>query len=364
MKKIPWARPRFSADAKKYVVDALGSTWVSSGPYVDRLERGFLRRVGAKRGLAVSNGTTALQLALLAAGVGPGDEVLVPGYTFVAPANMVIACGAKPVFCDVDPETWGLDARDAARRVTKKTKAVIAVHVYGNVCDMAAIVALARREKLVLIEDAAESAFSRFKGRCAGTFGDVGCFSFQATKTITTGEGGFVTASSQATLERMRMIRDHGMRPGKRYWHDVVGFNFRLTNLQAAVGVAQLDSLDRAIADRKKLFALYRARLDGQAGIRLQAFRPEVEPVVWALGVLMDPAAFGMSRDALIARLAESGVETRPGFYPFDVLPLYHGPRLPVSRGLGLNVLSLPFFPGLPAPDVGFICERLLRLRR
>jgi perosamine synthetase len=363
VKKIPWACPRFGGKAKQYVVDALDSTWISGGPYVQELEKRFLKRVGAEHGLAVSNGTTALQLALIAAGVGPGDEVIVPGYTFVAPANMVLAQGAKPVFADVNPTTWCLDAAAAAKKITRRTKAIVAVHVYGNVCDLAALRALANKKRILLIEDAAESAFSKYKGRDAGTWGDLGCYSFQATKTITTGEGGFVTARTPALFERMRIVRDHGMRPGKRYWHEVVGFNFRLTNLQAALGVSQLETLDETIAARKKLDALYRERLGGQKGVTLQRFSPRVTPVVWAFALRVDPKSFG-SRDSVIERMAKSGIETRPGFYPFDQLPPYKAPRLKVSREVGLSVVSLPFFPGLTAKQVHRVCDVFLSLRR
>ena len=357
--KIPWAKPSFSAEDKKHLLRALESTWISGGPYVRELEERFCAWHGVSHGLAVSNGTTALQLALLALDIGPGDEVIVPGFTFVAPVNMVIAQGATPVYVDIDPETWCIDPASIERKITRKTKAIIAVHLYGNVCDMDAIGKLARRKGLRLIEDAAESAFSKYKGRPAGTFGDLGCFSFQATKTITTGEGGFVLTSDSKLAERMRVVRDHGMRAGKRYWHDVVGFNFRMTNLQAAIGCAQLKRLGRIISERRRLYRLYRERLRRIPAVAMQRFAPEVEPVVWAITVKLDPDRFRGKRDAIMARLSDAGIETRPGFYPFSVMPLYRAPKLPVSMSVGLNAISLPSFPALEERQIDFICDRL-----
>lgn len=361
---IPWAEPLFGAKERRYLADALESTWVSGGPYIERFERGFLASHGARYGLTASNGTTALQMALLALGVGPGDEVIVPGFTFVAPGNMVLAVGATPVFADIDERTWCVDPASVERAVTRRTKAVIAVHVYGNVCDMAALRALTRRRGLALVEDAAESAFSRYRGRFVGTLGDVGCFSFQATKTITMGEGGFVTTARKDLWRTMRVIRDHGMRRDKRYWHDVVGYNFRLTNLQAAVGCGQLEAVDRSIRERRRVREAYRRGLAGLAGVTMQEFLPEVDPVVWAVAVRLDPRRFRGGRDGVLRRMAEAGIECRPGFYPFSVMPMYKSRRLPVCEAVGLNVLSFPSSPTVTDAQVARICAEFARQRR
>lgn len=361
---IPWAKPNLGAKENRYLQNALSSTWISGGPYVERLEREFLRHHRARYGMAVSNGTTALQVALLALDVGPGDEVIVPGFTFVAPGNMVLAVGARPIFVDIDPETWCVDPAAVERAVTPRTKAIIAVHVYGNVCDMGAIGAVARRHGLFLVEDAAEAAFSRFKGRLAGTMSDIGCFSFQATKTITTGEGGFVLARRKEHGEKMRLIANHGMRRGKRYWHDVVGHNFRLTNMQAAVGCAQLARLDGFIKNRARMARLYGKHLAGIGGVTAQVMRPEVDSVVWAIAVRLDPARFEGGRDQVITSLAAQGIETRPGFYPFCDMPLYKSKNLPVSRSVGSEIISLPSFPELTEREISFVCARLKALAR
>ncbi len=361
---IPWAKPQFYGKEKTYLGDALESTWVSGGYYVERFEKEFIRRNGSKYGITTSNGTTALQLAILALDIGPGDEVVVPGFTFVAPANMVIKAGATPVYADIDPLTWCIDPNSFSKCITDRTKAVIAVHVYGNVCDMDVIGDIAEGKSLYIIEDTAEAAFSKYKGRNAGTFGHVGCFSFQATKSITMGEGGFVLTNERDVFERMHIIRNHGMRDGKRYWHDIVGYNFRLTNLQAAVGCGQLENADDIILERKRVYQLYCEHLGGEEGIGFQYFKPEVDPVVWAIAVKIDPHCFKGDRDFLIESMLEFGIETRPGFYPFSVMPIYNAPSLPVSEDVGAHVLSLPFFPSLTEQEVIFICDHLKKLKK
>jgi perosamine synthetase len=364
--RIPWAKPMFTDRERNHVVAALESTWISGGPYVERFERDFLAYHGSPHGLTASNGTTALQLALIALGVGPGDEVIVPGFTFVAPGNMVIACGATPIFVDVERAGWCIDPAAVERAITPRTRAVIAVHVYGNVADLARLRALCDRRGLALVEDVAEAAFSRRDGRLAGTVGDLGCFSFQATKTITMGEGGFVLTPRADLYERMRTVRDHGMRRGKRYWHDEIGFNFRLTNLQAALGCAQFEVLDRILAERARVFARYLLRLDGVAGVALQAFGAGVEPCVWAVALYLDEERFG-PRDGVIEALARDGIETRPGFYPFGAMPLYqrHGAcALTVADDVGAHVISVPTFPTLTDEEIDDVCRHLIALAR
>lgn len=347
-------------------MEALDSTWISGGYFVDTLEKEFLGYHKTDYGLSVSNGTTALHLALLASGIKTGDEVIVPGFTFVAPVNMIIACGATPVFTEIDKETWLIDPASIEKAITDKTKGIIVVNLYGNVCDMDPICAIAAKHNLLVIEDNAESPFSTYKGRYSGTIGDIGCFSFQATKTITTGEGGFVITKHKEIHNEMRIIRDHGMQKDKRYWHTHIGYNFRLTNLQAAIGVAQLEQIDTIIADRERIYSKYTERLAGQIGIQLQYYAENVDPVVWALVLKIDRNVFNRDRDALIQAMKEKGVETRPGFYPCTVLPLYAeytASPLPVCEDVGANLISLPFFVSLPDADIDYVCDTLLTLR-
>ena len=361
---IPWAKPRFWGEEKKFVAEALRSTWISGGPYVEKLEKDLARFHGVPFCITTSNGTTALQLALLAIGVERGDEVIVPGFAFMASANMVIGAGAKPVYADMDPSTWCMDPACVERKISSRTRAIVAVHNYGNVCDMKALRRLAGRHKIFLIEDAAEALFSKYRGKFAGTFGDISCFSFQATKTMTTGEGGCVLTRDRKLYERMRLIRDHGLSKRGRYWHDALGYNFRLTNIQAALGCAQFKNRAKIISARHKVHALYRKHLKGEKGIRFQVFGPEVRPVVWCVAVEIDPRVLGASRDEVMKRLGAFGIETRPGFYPPSVMPLYRAPALPVADRISARIISLPSFPSLNERQIKYVCDQLKKLKK
>ena len=361
---IPWAKPYFRGKERKYLTSALESTWISSGYYVEKFEEEFTQFLGLQYGLTTSNGTTALQLALLGLDIGVGDEVIIPGFTFVAPINMVIGVGATPVYADIDPLTWCISPSSVKECITSKTKAIIPVHIYGNVCDMDKLVNLKEKYHLYIIEDVAEACLSRYQGKYAGTFGDLGCFSFHATKTITMGEGGFVITDSKKLYEKMRVIRDHGMRKDKRYWHDSLGYNFRITNLQAAVGYGQLENIDKIISERQRVYGIYNSHLVNEPGITVQNFLPEVDPVFWTIAVKIDPNLFKGNRDFLIKSLLKVGIETRPGFYPFSIMPIYNAPSLPVSEDTGSNIICLPFFPSLTEEEIVFICNHLKRLKR
>jgi perosamine synthetase len=364
---IPWAAPAFWGNERRYVDEALASTWISGGPFVERLEREFSALCGGRAAVSASNGTTALQLAYLAAGVGRDDEVVVPGFAFMAAANVALHLGARPVFAEVDPETWCIGAAEIERCLSARTKAVVAVHTYGNVCDVDAIADVARRRGIAVVEDAAEAFASRLKGRLAGTIAPIGSFSFQATKIITTGEGGMVVAEDEALARLMRLQRSHGMdRSRTFYWHEVAGYNFRLTNLQAALGCAQLEHLAEIIRERKRVHDGYRRRLADLAGIVPQRFAPEVEPVLWAFALKLEPRAYPQGRDALMKELAERQIETRPGFYPASQMRhLYPdcGP-LPVCEELGRRVISLPTHPALTEAQIDQVCRALSELRR
>ncbi len=362
--KIPWAKPCLGERERDYVVRALDSTWISGGAFVDKFEADFARAIGTKYAVTTSNGTTALHLALLALGVGPGDEVIVPAFTFVATANVVIQTGATPVYADIDPETWCVDIRDVERNITGKTRAIMPVHIYGNVCDMAALVQIARDKGLYLVEDVAEAVFSKYRGRFAGSFGDLGCFSFQATKTITMGEGGAVLTNDSVLSERMVVLRSHGMCEDRRYWHDVLGYNYRLTNLQAALGCAQLDNADTIIGEKRRVYQRYVKNLSGLAGIDFQRILPEVEPVIWAVAIRINRDYFKGDRDFLMAQMLERDIETRPGFYPFSVMPLYKTKPLPVAESVARDTISLPSYVSLQDEEIDYVCDELKRLMK
>jgi perosamine synthetase len=362
---IPWASPVFWGNEQRFVAQALGSTWISGGPFVDRFEEEIARACGRRRALSASSGTTALHMVYLALGIGPQDEVVVPGFAFLAAANVALHVGARPVFAEVDPGTWCLTAAAVERCLTPRTKLVIAIHTYGNVCFTEEIRALAEPRGIAVVEDAAESFGSRCRGRLAGTIAPIGCFSFQATKTITTGEGGMVVTDNEELYRRMRLHRSHGMED-RRYWHEVAGHNFRLTNMQAALGCAQLEHLPAIVRERTRVHDRYRERLSQSPGLTLQEFPPEVEPVLWAVAAKLHPQAYPQGRDAVMAALGARQIETRPGFYAASLMShLYRDcPPLPICEELSRQIISLPTFPTLTDDQIDSICTALDEARK
>jgi perosamine synthetase len=361
---IPWAKPVFWGREQDYVADAMTSTWISGGRYIDRLEREIAAFCNVPHALAVANGTAAIHLTYLAAGLRPGAEIVVPGFGYLAAANVALNVGAKPVFAEVDPATWCVTAETIARVLTPRTRAVVPIHTYGNACDMDSIVALCGPRGVLVIEDAAESFGTRYQGRQSGTIGDLGCLSFQATKTITTGEGGMVITSRDEFLEPLRLYRSHGVL-SRRYFHEVAGLNFRLTNMQAAMGCGQLEHIDAIIEARRRMYECYRRCLENIGGMVMQKFSPSVEPVVWAIAVKLDPAAFPQGRDAVIDQLAAAGIESRPGFYPANAMPDLYGSGLdlPVCTAIARQVISLPSYPSLAGEEIEQVCASLKALR-
>lgn len=346
------------------VTDALRSTWISGGPYVDEFERQIARLNRTPYAIAVSNGTTALHLALLGLGIGPGDEVVVPAFTFAAAANMALAVGARIVTADVDPETWCLDPGSVEQVVTDRTRAIIAVHLYGNMVEMDTLVEVANHAHAALIEDAAEAAFSQYKGRAAGTIGRIGTLSFHAAKTITTGEGGMVMTADEDLFRRMMLLRNQGMRKGKPYWHDVAGHNFRLTNVQAAIGCAQLKELESIRSERRRVHCSYRRSLRNISGFREQVFPNTVDALLWAVAGQLtgdDVPLHSMEaqRDEVIVKMRDEGIEVRPGFYTLGSLPPYSCKEYPNARRVAASVISLPTYPALTDEKIQRICEVL-----
>lgn len=360
----PWAKPDFWGNEQQYVAEALTSSWISGGSFVDRFERDIANFCGVPHALSSSNGTTSLHMAYLALGIGPGAEVVVPGFAFLAAANVAIHVGATPVFADVDEQSWCVTAASIEPCISARTKAIVPVHTYGNVCEMDEIAALGRSHGIPVIEDAAQAFGSRLRGRLAGSLSTVGSFSFQATKTITTGEGGMVITREKELYECLWLYRNHGMKQ-RRYWHEVAGHNFRLTNIQAALGCAQFEFLDTIVQERKRLHDCYRNHLGNLSGLSLQYFAADVDPVLWAIAVKLDPKAFPQGRDAVIAQLQDQGIESRPAFYsPSMMTHLYSCPSLTVTDDLSRQIVSLPTYPSLSNAEVERICNTLLSLRR
>lgn len=361
-RRIPVAEPSLSGNEFKYVTECLETRWISSqGAFVRRFEAEIASRLGIAPDhvLAVSNGTVALHLALVALGIGPGDEVLVPDLTFAATINTVIQTGATPVIVDVDRASWNMDPVAAADAITPRTRAIMPVHLYGQPAEMDALLALAANHKLLVVEDAAEAMGSAYKGRPCGAIGDAGTFSFFSNKLITTGEGGAVVFRDTRAAQRARMLRDHGMDPKKRYWHLELGFNYRLTNLQAALGCAQIEQLDRFLERKIEIAQQYEKALSDVAGITLPARITGLLNSYWAYSIVIDFSQLGIVRDEFANRLDHAGIETRPLFYPLHEMPPYRryvGNRAhPVTTALSASGLSLPSAVTLTAAESGYI---------
>jgi perosamine synthetase len=364
LKSIPWAQPALFGAEGKYLKQALDSSWLSGGPFIDELEASARLFSGSPYCLAVCNGTAAIHLAYLALGLKAGDEVIVPGFCYLAAANIALLMGLCPVFVDVDSETYCVTAENIRRAITKKTKLIVVVHTYGNVCPLDEIMVLAKSCEIPVLEDAAESFGSKYKRRQSGTIADIGTYSFHATKTVTTGEGGMVLTNRKDLADKAMLYRTHGVL-GKRYWHEVPGHNFRLTNLQAALGCAQFKKIDHIFHERQRVHASYRRLFEGEKGITLQKFGPDVEAVLWALAAELDQEYFPQGRDRVMEQLAEQGIETRNGFYSANQLKIYkNAGDIPISDRLARNVISLPTFPSLKDGQIEFIVEKITALKR
>lgn len=364
--RVPVSAPSLGGNELKYVSDAINTNWVSSqGQYIGQFERNFADYVGSGWALAVSNGTCALHLALLASGVGPGDEVIVPDLTFGASANAVLHTGGRPIFVDVDSDTWAMNPDAVEKAVTSRTKAIMPVHLYGHPADMDPILAVARKHGLKVVEDCAESLGATYKQRNTGIIGDLGCFSFFANKVITTGEGGMITGNDPDIKARIELLRDHGMTKARRYWHLEPGFNYRLTNVQAAIGVAQLEQIETFLARRRACVEHYQKGLSNIEGITLPAEASWAKSIFWLYCIRVTPNGKEMNRDILAARLQAQGVDTRPVFPPLHGQPAFQisaglDSQFPVATELAATGLCLPMSNDLTTDDVDEIC-RLVR---
>ena len=357
--RFPVACPLFNGNEQEYVSRALRNGAISSvGEEVARFEQEFAAAVGAPYAVAVSNGTAALHLALLALGVGAGDEVIIPDLTYVATASAVRYTGASVVLADVDPRTWTLDPADVEARISSRTRAVIAVHLYGRSADLAALRKIAREHSIRVIEDVAQALGARSQDRRLGSIGDVGCFSFYGNKVITTGEGGMITARSRTTAERLRALRNHCTSASRRYFHRELGFNYRMTALQAAVGLAQLEQLESFLAKRAQIAAWYRASLRSLGGWAEPAAVPASAPVNWLFTMKIRGLLRGR-RDAVLEELRRDGIDARPVFVPMSHLPAHRARRLAHAAAISASGLSLPTYVSMQKSDVRTIADAL-----
>jgi perosamine synthetase len=345
---IPVSEPLLDDNALAYVEDAVRTGWISSeGRYIAEFERRWAEYCGVKHGIAVCNGTAALAVAIEALALPRGSEVILPSFTIVSCVQAVIDAGHRPVLVDCEPDTWCMAVDQVAAKITPRTRAVMPVHIYGHMVDMDPLMDLARRHGLAVVEDAAEVHGARYRDRRAGGIGTLGCFSFYANKIITTGEGGMVVTDDDALAERARSLRNLCFRRDRRFFHTALGHNYRMTNLQAAIGLAQVERIEEHLARKRRIGALYTERLRGISGLRLPVERPDTTNVYWVYGAVLDES-IPYDAVAFAARLRARGVDTRPFFLGLHEQPALHdlglfvGERYPVTEQIARRGLYLP----------------------
>ncbi len=357
MYKYPVYQPSLTGNEKKYVNECMESTWISSkGKFINDFEQAFADYINIQYATAVSNGTVAIHLALTALGIGIGDEVIVPTFTYIASANPIVQLGAVPVFVDSLKDTWQMNPLDIRAKITSKTKAIMVVHLYGHPCDMDEIMLIAKEYNLFIIEDCAEAIGSKYKNKYVGSFGDVSTFSFFGNKTITCGEGGMVVTNDTTLYNRLVHYKGQGLAKYREYWHDVVGFNYRMTNIQAAIGLAQLEQIKTFLVKKRQIAQWYN---DSFSNIDQVEFHQECNNVYhsyWMCSILLESPEI---RDDLREKLKSAGVETRPTFYPIHTMPMYSAKyeKHKVAEDISLRGINLPSYPALEQVDVEEICN-------
>lgn len=364
--RIPVAGPSITQHEIDAVTDAVTHAWyANANVYHERFEAAFAQYIGVKYAVSLPSCTSAIHLALLALGVGPGDEVVVPDITWIASAAPVTYVGATPIFADIDPNTWCLSADALEECITPRTRAVIPVDLYGNMPDMDALRAVADRHGIAMIEDAAEAIGSEFRGRKAGSFGAAGVFSFHGSKTLTTGEGGMLVTDREELYQRVLALRDHGRAPGdKMFWNAEIGFKYKMSSMQAALGLAQLQRIDALVAIKRQIFSWYQSALGDLNGVTWNSEAPGTKNTYWMVTAVLD-AARDVRKEQMMARLSAGGIDSRPFFYPLSALPAYAQSeaarqaqeRNPVSYRLAPWGVNLPSAMCLTQPQVEFVCE-------
>ena len=361
MYKIPVYQPSLVGNEKKYVNDCLDSNWISSkGKYVSLFEKEFASYVNVNYATGVCNGTAALHLALLALGIGQGDEVIVPTLTYIASVNAISYTGATPIFVDALPDTWQIDPEEVRKSITPKTKAIMAVHLYGHPCEMSVLKEIADEHRLFLIEDCAEAIGSKYEGIHVGTFGDIATFSFYGNKTITTGEGGMVITNDQTIFDRVVHFKGQGLAKYREYWHDTIGYNYRMTNICAAIGLAQLEQVGTILSKKRHVAELYRKLLEG-SNFEVHGEIGNVYHSYWMVSILVSQAN---QRDVVREHLKQAGIETRPVFYPVHTMPMYSHKfqKHKVAEDIGWRGINLPSYPDLSPEQIDYVCNNLKKI--
>ena len=358
---IPLYQPSLTGNEKKYVNECLDSTWISSkGKFISIFEQQFAQFIGVKHSVSVCNGTSALHLALLALEIGAGDEVIVPTLTYVASVNAISYTGATPVFVDSLLDTWQMDPQDIKSKLSERTKAIMVVHLYGHPCDMDAIMKIARKNHIYVIEDCAEAIGSKYTGRHVGTFGDIGAFSFFGNKTITTGEGGMVVTNNEELHHRTSHLKGQGLATGREYWHDIIGYNYRMTNICAAIGLAQLEQVQTFLMKKRQIANWYAEELAGCPSIEFHREIGDLCNSYWMCSILVNQPE---KRETLRRILAEKGIETRPFFSPVNLMPMYYkkGGHFPSAEKLAARGINVPSYPMLTKEQVHFVSTEIVR---
>ncbi len=371
MFRIPVAGPWITQKEIDSVAEAAAKAWYSeAGVFNDRFERAFADYLGVAHAVSLPSCTSAIHLSLAALGIGPGDEVIVPDITWIATAAPITYLGAKPVFADVDEQTWCLSAGSFEECITDRTKVVIPVDLYGNLPDMDALRRVADKHDIAVVEDAAQAIGSEYKGRKAGTFGDTGVFSFHGSKTLTTGEGGMLVTDRSDVYERVLFLRDHGRAPGeKMFWNSQVAFKYRMSSLQAALGLAQLERVEELVAKKREIFGWYRDRLSGLTGVALNHETPGTKNTYWMVTAVVD-ADYGLTKERLIKLLGERNIDSRPFFYPLSSLPAYEDlegieetrRRNRVGYRLSPYGVNLPCALNLTEDQVDYVCRSFRKI--
>lgn len=356
--QYPVYQPLFAGNEKKYVNECLDSTWVSSkGQFIQEFESSFASYTEAEHAVGVCNGTVALHLSLIAIGINQGDEVIVPTFTYVASVNTIVQAGGIPVFVDIDRETWQMNPLDIEQKITPKTKAIMVVHLYGHSCDMDKIMQIALKYNLLVIEDCAEAIGTKYKGKHVGNFGDAGAFSFFGNKTITCGEGGMVVTNNAAICDKLIHLKGQGLARGREYWHDIIGFNYRMTNIQAAIGLAQLEQIESFLIKKQQIANWYNNNLT-ELPIKFHGPSKDVDHSFWMCSILVETPELRIN---LRNHLKNVGIDTRPTFFPVHTMPMYYkeGVKYQNAEYLSIRGINLPSYPGLSKEDVDFICKEI-----
>lgn len=367
---VPVNEPHIAKNALKYVSECINTGWVSSaGRYLKEFEEEFAKYIGVKHAITTTNGTASLHLAIAALDIKKGDEIILPSHTMMSSAAAVVYTGATPILVDVERDSWNMNVDQVKKKITKRTKAIMPVHVYGHPVDMDPLLELAKKHKMAIVEDAAESTGAEYKGVKTGAIGDIGCFSFYANKIITTGEGGMLVTNSDRIATHARLLKDMAHSPKRRFLHEEIGFNYRMTNMQAALGVAQLEEVEEYVAKKRWMANIYNERLSKIKGLTLPIERPWAKNVYWMYGILVEDE-FGATRDELKDMLYKQGVDTRTFFIPMHKQPalkklgLFKGERYPISDEIGHRGLYLPSGLAITEDQILTVCKAITDVKK